>query len=388
MSMLGDFLPKVSGSISDIAGQADSAIQSGAKSVGNFISSGTSNFNLAGVTQKLSESADKIIGGFGSALGFKNLAGGLPKGLTDKLPILGGGNSQSLKTEGSTGAARENLDDVIVMLQSTIDGEIVRFAATPRISESRGASYHEINILHHPGSILKYEKTGNRAWSLSARLVSRNQGEASVNQYYLNVIRGWVMPYYGSGTEAIAPEKLGAPPPVLKFSGYGARNISPIPVVLESYDTSWPNDIDYIPTYDGTPFPVIMEINLNLKEAYSPGEYSKFDLYAYKSGDLTTAYGGKPAKSEKPASSTANEKTDTSSPVSIGKLAAAAGVPSAAKLGGLASTVEGITKDVTAAASGLANQAEGALSALQSKIPTDFSSAVSKAKSELGAFIK
>ena len=388
MGMLGDFLPKVNGSISEIAGQADSAIQTGAKTVGDFISKGTSNFSLAGVTQKLSESADKIIGGFGSALGFKNLAGGLPKGLTEKLPILGGGNSQKLKTEGSTGAARENIDDVIVTLQSTVDGEIVRFAATPRISESRNAQYQEINILHHPGAILKYEKTGNRSWSVGARLISRNQGEASINQYYLNVIRGWVMPYYGSGTEALAPEKLGAPPPVLRFSGYGNRNISPIPVVLESYDTSWPNDVDYIPTYDGTTFPVIMEINLNLKEAFSPGEYSKFDLYAYKSGDLTTAYGGKAVQKETPASSTANGVTDTSSPKSIGSLAAAAGVPSAAKLGGLASTVDGITKEVTAAASGLANQAGGALGALQSKIPTDFSSAVAKAKSELGAFIK
>lgn len=347
MGMLGDFLPKVGSSISEIAGQADSAIQSGAKSVGNFISSGTSNFNLAGVTQKLSEGANKIIGGFGSALGFKNLAGGLPKGLTEKLPILGGGNSQTLKTEGNNGAARENLDDVIVMLQSTVDGEMVRFAVTPRISESRGASYHEINILHHPGSILKYEKTGNRSWSIGARLISRNQSEASINQYYLNVVRGWVMPYYGAGTEALAPEKLGAPPPVLKFSGYGARNISPIPVVLESYDTSWPNDVDYIPTHDGTPFPVIMEINLNLKEAYSPGEYSKFDLYAYKTGDLTTAYGGTAAKTKKPSASTANGITDTSSPINIGKLAAAAGVPSAASLGGLGSSIGDIAKGVT-----------------------------------------
>ena len=155
------------------------------------------------------------------------------------------------------------------------------------------------------------------------------------------------MPYYGAGTEALAPEKLGAPPPVLKFSGYGARNISPIPVVLESYDTSWPNDVDYIPTHDGTPFPVIMEINLNLKEAYSPGEYSKFDLYAYKTGDLTTAYGGTAAKTEKPAATAANGITDTSSPINIGKLAAAAGVPSAASLGGLGSSIGDIAKGVT-----------------------------------------
>ncbi len=174
----------------------------------------------------------------------------------------------------------------------------------------------------------KYEKTSNRSWSVSARLVSRTQGEASLNQYYLNVIRGWLMPYYGSGTESLASDKLGAPPPVLKFSGYGPRNISPIPVVLESYDTSWPNDVDYIPTYDGTPFPVIMEINLNLKEAFSPGEFSKFDLYAYKTGDLSTAYGGTAPEAKKPGGSTANAITDTSSPVSIGNMPAISGVPS------------------------------------------------------------
>lgn len=328
--MLGDFLPKVKDTIADTAKAADATIQSGAKTVSDFVNSGISNFSFASAKEKLAEGISKVTNSFGGFGDFKNAATKLPTEVGDKLKVLGGGTAQQ-KLSAAVGAesARENLDEVIVKLVSTVDGEIVKFVASPRISENRSASYHEISITHHPGSILKYEKTSNRAWSVAARLISRNQSEATQNQRILNTIRGWVMPYYGSGTEAQAPNKLGAPPPVLKFSGYGERNIPSIPVVLENYDTSWPNDIDYIPTLDGIPFPVIMEITISLKESYSPNEFSKFDLFAYKTGDLSAAYGGTPLVKKVPKTSNANKGIATGEAKTISTDKAISGSPTA-----------------------------------------------------------
>jgi len=359
MSGLGDYVPKDASfdSIKESAGKitddVGSAFTKAGNSASDFLKNGTSNFSLAGMGTKITEGAQKLLGGtnLGNLLGFKNIANGLPSGALAKKLMSEGismGKGQTLSDRTSTAQARANIDEVIVTLRSTVTPEFVKFQVTPRLSESRQANYAELNLVHHPGSILKYERTGARSWTLNVKLVSRTTAEASANQRDLNIIRSWVMPFYGEGTNQNSPDMLGAPPPVLKLSGYGSKNIAPIPVVLESYSTNWPNDIDYIPTAEGLPFPVIMELDLTLKEAYSPAEYSNFNLFAYKSGDLSQAFNGK--KFEVAAAAKANGKADTSEgkklPVLGGK---SMKVPSASDITGkikeMTPNIAGATKD-------------------------------------------
>lgn len=337
MSMLGDFLPKVGEGISSTVSGIGNSISNAASSASNFISSGTSNFSLASMSTKIGEGATKMLGSFGSLMGFKNVAPNLPS--ADLATLLqqqgiGIGAGQTLSDNTELAAPRSDNSDVIVVLQSTISNEFIKLNASPRISETRSAQYSEINLIHHPGSILKYERTSSRSWNVTAKLISRNQQEASDNQVILNIVRGWVMPYYGAGTEKNDPDKLGAPPAVLMFSGYGEKNISKIPVVLESYSNDWPNDCDYIPTLSGDPFPVIMDLTLNLKESYSPAEYSNFNLFAYKSGMLSQAFTGGEFSATAGSKSKANDNIDTSEPSILGGAAANAGVPTAESLSG------------------------------------------------------
>jgi hypothetical protein len=170
--------------------------------------------------------------------------------------------------------------------------ETIVLDVMPTIDESRSASYDAVPIIHHPGEILKYRSTSSRNWGIQTRLISRNPEEAAKNLAYVNIIRSWVMPYYGAGT-AITEEgsKLGAPPPIITLEGYGEKMIGPITCVLESYSWNWPNDVDYIRTEgDNQPFPAIISISLTLKEALSPAEYSGFDLTAYREGRLSGSY--------------------------------------------------------------------------------------------------
>lgn len=174
---------------------------------------------------------------------------------------------------------------------SSGDGDTIILDAMPTIDESRSASYDPVNIIHHPGEILKYRSTSSRTWGIQTRLVSRTPEEAAKNLKYVNIIRSWVMPYHGLGTaNALGQEqgsKLGAPPPIITLQGYGDKMIGPITCVLESYNWSWPNDVDYIRTEgDGVPFPVIISVSLSLKEALSPAEYSGFNIFAYREGLL------------------------------------------------------------------------------------------------------
>lgn len=178
-----------------------------------------------------------------------------------------------------------------VKLVSQFAKDVVAFEIMPTISESHSVSYEDIVIAHHPGTIAKYAHTGSRTWSVSnIILASRNSDEATKNQITLNILRSWSQPFYGYGTEKTNPNELGAPPEVLTFTAYGDKNIGPINVVLESLSFEWPNDCDYLHTADGQPFPVLLHLTLSLKESWSPKEYSGFDLMAYKTGNMTSAY--------------------------------------------------------------------------------------------------
>lgn len=182
-------------------------------------------------------------------------------------------------------------NDFRASLKSLANSEdVVLFKVTPVIDESRQANYDRMSPVHHPGTLQIYKNTESRPFTVSTKLISRTSEEATINLRYINLIRSWVVPYYGQGTAQSTKDKLGAPPDILVFSAYGEKNIKEIPVVLASYHWVYPDSIDYIPTNDGEPFPIIMEISLSLLESYSPEEYTSFDITKYKNGDMTGAY--------------------------------------------------------------------------------------------------
>lgn len=215
----------------------------------------------------------------------------------------------------------------------------VVFEVTPSFTENRTADYAAVTPVHMPGSIQMYRNTSSRQFDIGAHLISRNGLDAAKNKRYLQTLRGWMMPYFGS-TDTLTTENYtsradtnvfrgsgkglsqdqidelsyerlksegvqlrGAPPDVLYLYAYsaesssttGARsqstsNINRIPVVMTSLNITYPEDVDYIPVIGGSggtePFPVKMDVTLSLVETHSPQEFERFDLAAYKSGTL------------------------------------------------------------------------------------------------------
>lgn len=103
----------------------------------------------------------------------------------------------------------------------------------------------------------------------------------------------------------------GAPPDVLYLYAYSnsqidARNntgnvftpvnINRVPVVMTNLSITYAEDVDYIPVYDISrggpdqtftqPWPAKMDVTISLAETHSPNEFEKFDLVAYKNGNL------------------------------------------------------------------------------------------------------
>lgn len=210
--------------------------------------------------------------------------------------------------------AEPNLYDGV---DPSIPSQIV-FTAMPTISESHAATYESFQPLHHPGEILKYKGTNARSWKVDAKLISRTVDEADANLQIINIIRSWVMPFYGNGTNDNLSAYLGAPPVILTLTAYGDKMIGPAKCVLDSHSWTWPNDVDWIQTSDNTPFPVIISVSLDLKESWSPAEYSSFDLLAYRRGDLYSDTGAfstnASIRKPSPQNATASTSGDTSQP--------------------------------------------------------------------------
>lgn len=207
--------------------------------------------------------------------------------------------------ETPASALMQNYDDQTMSYKVTLiaepTGDVIVFDVMPEIVENHSANYASPNIIQHPGQILKYEGTSARDWTVTTRLIARTVQEATENLKKINIIRSWMMPFYGQGTadaSTTAPY-LGAPPPILTLKAYGKSVIGPVKCVLTSYNWSWPNDIDYIQTDASNgppvPVPVVLNISLQLKEAWSPAEFSKFSLISYQAGDLPAAFGGSPS---------------------------------------------------------------------------------------------
>lgn len=178
-------------------------------------------------------------------------------------------------------------EDFRVKLVSTIDSrDFVEFLVSPTIDESRSASYDQLNPIHHPGAMQVYRSSAARIFNINGKLIARNKEEATRNIKYMNLIRSWVMPYYGTGTAKSSPKMLGAPPDVLRLTAYGAKNIHNIPVVVNSYNWTYPDQVDYVPAEGGVPCPVMMDVSIAMTETYSPVEFGKFDLIKFKNGIL------------------------------------------------------------------------------------------------------
>ena len=114
-------------------------------------------------------------------------------------------------------------------------------------------------------------------------IIRVNPGEAAIGQ--------------GGSAGSTDLRFLGAPPDVLYLTAYSdsrdmggkldkPTNINRVPVVITAFSLTYPNDVDYIPTTDNQPFPIIMTLTLSLVESNSPREMEKFDLQKYRQGLL------------------------------------------------------------------------------------------------------
>jgi hypothetical protein len=194
--------------------------------------------------------------------------------------------------------------------------ERVIFSASPNLTEERQILYKNINPIQGPGSIYQYAYSNSRTFNITAKLISRSVNEATRNLTYIQYLRAWSMPVFGTvGNNAQPGENiLGAPPAILFLTAYSpgkpsanqqsntvttpglgngeyinpayGSNLYQIPVAIQNLSIPFPDDVDYIPTLNNYPVPIITTVTIALIETHSPNKFSGFNLQAFKNGTL------------------------------------------------------------------------------------------------------
>lgn len=148
--------------------------------------------------------------------------------------------------------------------QRNLMNEVI-FDVSPTVSESRSVNYAD-RAIQGPSGVVVYETTGNKRFSISARFVSRNYTEATLNFYATKLLRSWLIPQSLNG--------FGGRPPILRLNGYKNQFFN-IPTVITSLNFSFPEDVDYIET-DFAMVPIVQTVELELLEAHSSVVFNDF----------------------------------------------------------------------------------------------------------------
>jgi hypothetical protein len=158
--------------------------------------------------------------------------------------------------------------------------DMVLDASPDSFSESRSVNWSPYDIVHTPVQILGYGGSSSRTISLSAKLISRTAKEAKINKNRIQTIRYWAVNDFGAGN-------TGAPPPVLRLKAF--KNTFPeMQCYLTNYSIEYPSDVDWIPTTEGDPFPVVMTVAMGFIECYTPLQMRNFNRFNLKGAPYQT----------------------------------------------------------------------------------------------------
>lgn len=330
---------------SSLTSATNSAVGSAVAKVESKLTS----YSLADPAKLLNEGFGKITSTYGSLGPFSKMAAGAPsfetisaelslsageslirKGTDFSLlaggakALLGGAGSSvatasQIKEETkSEDSAEDGTSHKVKLVASAADGEstaiqnsvnfpteplmerLVEFDAMPEVQEIHSVEYEPISAPQMPQEFQKYKGTKSIQWQINGTFTCRTREEAFRNFVYLNNLRGWTKPYFGDKQriqfgDGGSRGKLGAPPPVLGFSGWRGL-VGTVPVVIVSLNWNWPKDCDWLPTGvtdpEGKeiPFPTVMTVNIGMVESYAPNQVNGFDLVAFRRGEMVNAF--------------------------------------------------------------------------------------------------
>jgi hypothetical protein len=179
------------------------------------------------------------------------------------------------------------------LLQSLVATDGLVFPYTPTISITHAANYQPLDIVHSNYPYLAYQNSKVDSINISAKFYVEDSFEASYWVGAVHLLRSLTKMSFGES------ENVGAPPPIVRLSGYGDFVFNNVPVVVTSFSMDLPDDVDYISTGLGLTgvagssnaepkevswAPVKSVLNIQLHPMYSRERIKKFNLRDFVDG--------------------------------------------------------------------------------------------------------
>lgn len=185
----------------------------------NSSKNGKNQGNVAGQTSQARKSANQV---FSSKSKAKDL----------RVRISLAPTAQYLYTIATEG-------DILYPLKNT---EGVIFPYTPQISLSYSANYDSQDIVHSNYKIYNYKGSSVEAINIVGDFTAQDTYEANYLLAVMHFFKSVTKMFYGNDNN---PPR-GTPPPLCYLSGYGTYAFDNHPMVIQSFQLSYPNDVNYI----------------------------------------------------------------------------------------------------------------------------------------------
>ena len=178
------------------------------------------------------------------------------------------------------------------LLSPLVDtGNSIVFPIVPTIAVQYTANYGSIDPVHTNYTYPQYISSAVQEIAITGEFPVQNEEDGRYWLAATHCFRSLTKMFYGDSSNK------GAPPPLVKLNGYGNYVFNNVPVVITSFTSDLPNNVDYIrvPIYTNTVgqyeqkyqmVPTNSTISITVRPTYSRSKISTFSLDKYINGDL------------------------------------------------------------------------------------------------------
>lgn len=178
------------------------------------------------------------------------------------------------------------------LLSPLVDtGNSVVFPIVPTIAVQYTANYGTIDPVHTNYTYPQYINSAVQEIAITGEFPVQNEEDGRYWLAATHCFRSLTKMFYGDSSNK------GAPPPLVKLNGYGNYVFNNVPVVVTSFTSDLPNNVDYIrvPIYTNAVgqyeeryqmVPTNSTLSITVRPTYSRSKVSSFSLDKYVNGEL------------------------------------------------------------------------------------------------------
>jgi hypothetical protein len=119
--------------------------------------------------------------------------------------------------------------------------QALEFPFTPTIEYGHDVKYDNYSLTHTNYQPYAYARSENPTISLTARFSAHTTDHFIQSEYALRFLRSYTKMNYGRKD----PQR-GQPPRILRFYAYGTQLFENVPVLINKFSMTFPEDVDYI----------------------------------------------------------------------------------------------------------------------------------------------